>query len=176
MIESRPGQLLPVGSTKEGQASLTAQQQQKRILEKVWSTVERIMGEMRNQLHAKLQEPSRSVEEQEKTLEILMELSPNEEPVWSYFDAQHKYIMAQMRETYDASVAVIQGAPICGDSVLLADICFAALHDKPANESPAPEKLTQSLASELRTCMDALESKQADAVISTRLLLDLFCT
>ena len=37
-----------------------------------------------------------------------MELSPNEEPVWSYFDAQHNYILAQMREAYDASVAVIQ--------------------------------------------------------------------
>lgn len=66
LLESRPGQLLPVGSTKYGQA---AGQQQKRILDKVWSTVERVMSEMRNQLQAKLQEPSRSVEEQEKTLE-----------------------------------------------------------------------------------------------------------
>lgn len=69
MMESRPGQLLPIGSTKDGQASLAAQQQQKRMLEKVWLAVERVMGEMRNQLHVKLQEPSRSVEEQEKTLE-----------------------------------------------------------------------------------------------------------
>ena len=69
MMESRSGQLLPIGSTKDGQASIAAQQQQKRILDKVWSTVDRVMGEMRNQLHAKLQEPSRSVEEQEKTLE-----------------------------------------------------------------------------------------------------------
>ena len=66
LLESRPGQLLPVGSTKDG---LAAGQQQKRILDKVWSTVERVMGEMRNQLQAKLQESSRSVDEQEKTLE-----------------------------------------------------------------------------------------------------------
>lgn len=151
MMESRPGQLLPIGSTKDGQASLAAQQQQKRILEKVWSTVERVMGEMRNQLHGKLQEPSRSVEEQEKTLEILMELSPNEEPVWTYFDAQHQYILTQMRETYDASVAVIQ-----------------ALHDKPpdTDETSTPEKLTQSLASQLRLCMSALDTKQSDAIIA----------
>lgn len=69
MMESRPGQLLPIGSTKDGQASLVAQQQRKRILDRVWSAVERVMSEMRNQLQAKLQEPSRSVEEQEKTLE-----------------------------------------------------------------------------------------------------------
>ena len=66
LLESRPGQLLPVGSTKDGAAT---GQQQKRILDKVWSTVERVMGELRNQLQAKLQESSRSVEEQEKTLE-----------------------------------------------------------------------------------------------------------
>ena len=69
MMESRPGQLLPIGSTKDSQASLAAQQHQKRILDRVWSAVERVMSEMRNQLQAKLQEPSRSVEEQEKTLE-----------------------------------------------------------------------------------------------------------
>ena len=69
MMESRPGQLLPIGSIKDKDAALSAQQQQKRILDKVWSTVERVMGEMRKQLHAKLQEPSRSVDEQEKTLE-----------------------------------------------------------------------------------------------------------
>jgi exocyst complex component 2 len=38
-----------------------------------------------------------------------MELSPLEEPVWTYFDAQHKYILDQMRETYQTSVAAIQG-------------------------------------------------------------------
>ena len=66
LLESRPGQLLPVGSTKDDQA---ATQQQKRILDRVWQTVEKVMGEMRNQLQAKLQETSRSIEEQEKTLE-----------------------------------------------------------------------------------------------------------
>lgn len=71
MLESRPGQLLPIGSTKDSQAAAAATQQQKRILDKVWATVEKVMGEMKNQLSAKLQEPSRSVDEQEKTLEYV---------------------------------------------------------------------------------------------------------
>ena len=71
MLESRPGQLVPIGSTKDGQRSAAAEQQQKRILEKVWSMVERVMGEMRSQLSLKLQEQSRSVEEQEKILECV---------------------------------------------------------------------------------------------------------
>ncbi len=69
LLESRPGQLVPIGSTKDGQRSAAAEQQQKRILDKVWSMVERVMGELRKQLNTKLEEPSRSVEEQEKTLE-----------------------------------------------------------------------------------------------------------
>lgn len=69
MLESRSSQILPIGTKKDGQASTAAEQQQRRILDKVWGTVEKVMGEMRNQLLGKLQESSRSVEEQEKTLE-----------------------------------------------------------------------------------------------------------
>ncbi|KIP09756.1 hypothetical protein PHLGIDRAFT_126060 [Phlebiopsis gigantea 11061_1 CR5-6] len=149
MMESRPGQLLPIGSTKDSQASLAAQQQQKRILDRVWSAVERVMAELRNQLQAKLQEPSRSVEEQEKTLEILMELSPNEEPVWTYFDAQHKYILDQMQEAYASAIAVVK-----------------TVHERSTEEASAKDFLTKAIASQLRTCMHALESKQADSVIA----------
>lgn len=69
LLESRPGQLLPIGSSKEGKASASAEQQQKRILDKVWGSVEKAMWEMRNMLLSQLKDPTRSVEEQEKTLE-----------------------------------------------------------------------------------------------------------
>jgi exocyst complex component 2 len=69
MLETRPGQLLPIGNNKDGPATLAAEQQQKRVLDKVWSSVEKAMGEMRNVLVSQLQDPARSVEEQEKTLE-----------------------------------------------------------------------------------------------------------
>jgi exocyst complex component 2 len=31
-----------------------------------------------------------------------------EDPVWIYFDSQHKFILAQMRKSYQAAVAVVQ--------------------------------------------------------------------
>lgn len=69
LLDSRPGQLLPIGGVKDGQASASAEQQQKRILEKVWGSVEKAMGEMRAALVGQLQDPGRTVEEQEKTIE-----------------------------------------------------------------------------------------------------------
>ena len=69
LLETRPNQLLPVETKKDGQSIESAQQQQKRILDKVWATVEKVMSQMRNELLGKLQDPSRSVEEQEKTIE-----------------------------------------------------------------------------------------------------------
>lgn len=69
LLESRPGQLLPSGTVKEGQTSATGDQQQKRILEKVWGSVEKAMSEMRNVLLSQLQDPTRSLEDQEKTIE-----------------------------------------------------------------------------------------------------------
>ena len=43
--------------------------QQQRILDKVWNMVERVMGEMKRVLTDQLKDPTRSVDEQEKTLE-----------------------------------------------------------------------------------------------------------
>jgi len=31
-----------------------------------------------------------------------------EDPVWTYFDAQHKSILDQMKKSYQATVAVVQ--------------------------------------------------------------------
>lgn len=70
MLETRPGQLLPIGASKDSQ-NTTAEQQQKRILDKVWNTVEKAMSEMRALLLGQLQQPGRQVEDQEKTIECV---------------------------------------------------------------------------------------------------------
>ena len=44
-------------------------EQQKRIFDKVWSSVERIMEDLRGRLDVYLKDPHRPVEEQEKTIE-----------------------------------------------------------------------------------------------------------
>ncbi|KAI0340406.1 hypothetical protein BDW22DRAFT_1360370 [Trametopsis cervina] len=148
LLESRPGQLVPIGTAKEGQRSAAAEQQQKRILDKVWSMVERVMGEMRKQLNAKLEEPSRSVEEQEKTLEVLSELSPNEEHAWGYFDAQHKYIIVAMQDAYQTASIAIQEAG-----------------EKTVTEIKTPEAFASAITAQLRVCLVALDSKQSETVI-----------
>lgn len=60
--------MIPAESSAHGKPD-GAMSEQKRILEKVWSNVEKVMAEMKSLLLSKLQEPSRSVEEQEKTIE-----------------------------------------------------------------------------------------------------------
>jgi exocyst complex component 2 len=69
LMETRPGQLLPFSNTKDGQTSASADQQQKLILEKVWGSVEKAMGEIKNALLSQLQDTSRTLEEHEKTME-----------------------------------------------------------------------------------------------------------
>lgn len=70
MLESRPGQLVPLGNVaRDGPALAAAEQQQRRILDKVWSTVERAMNEMRALLLRQLKDPVRSTDEHEKTIE-----------------------------------------------------------------------------------------------------------
>jgi exocyst complex component 2 len=59
-----------MGNTKDAVASKIAEKQQQRILEKVWKSIEKAMVEMKNVLVAQLQDTNRTVEEQEKTLEL----------------------------------------------------------------------------------------------------------
>lgn len=68
LLESRPGQLLPSGSSTSG---AIVDVQQKRIFDKVWGAVEKVMLDMRNQMINRLKESSRMVEEHEKTIECV---------------------------------------------------------------------------------------------------------
>lgn len=43
--------------------------QHKRVFDKVWTSVEKIMGEMKAKLDKGLKDPAKSAEEQEKTIE-----------------------------------------------------------------------------------------------------------
>lgn len=87
------------------------------------------MGEMRIILSAQLQDASRSIDEQEKTIEwvtifssiktfisigprsgrILLDLQNSDDSVWTFFDSQHKLIMDQMNNHYKTSVTNIKG-------------------------------------------------------------------
>lgn len=80
MLEHRPAQLLPISSisisapgslsaVSAASAHARAQQQQTRVLNKVWAGVERAMAELKNVLIIQLMDPGRSIEDQEKALE-----------------------------------------------------------------------------------------------------------
>ncbi|KAL7419826.1 Exocyst complex component S5 [Cryptotrichosporon argae] len=92
-LASRPGAIIP------GLRASTPDQieQQKRIYDKVWASVEKIMGEMRAKLDAHLKDPGRSVEEHEKSLEFLIELDGTDEPAWSYLEYQHAHILDTLK-------------------------------------------------------------------------------
>ncbi|KDQ60180.1 hypothetical protein JAAARDRAFT_205190 [Jaapia argillacea MUCL 33604] len=149
LLESRPGQLLPVGNTKDPQTLAAAEQQQKRILQKVWSTVERAMSEMKNLLLAQLQEPSRPVEEQEKTIEILLELNAGDEPIWAYVDSQHKHIMNHMTTVYQTGLATVK-----------------VVQDRTSPEDLDDDTVNKTLAAQLQLCIVALGAKQSESVVA----------
>ncbi|TDL24651.1 hypothetical protein BD410DRAFT_838154 [Rickenella mellea] len=164
LLESRPSQLLPVNPTTSSTAtnganingqvnqqssspsassSISVEAQQKRILDKVWATVERVMGEMKSVLLNQLRETNRAVEEQEKTIEILLDLNTAEDPTWVYFDSQHKHIMEQLNKVYTSSLARVDDAKETATSV-----------------APDAAALTSLLATNLHEGIAALDTKQ----------------
>ncbi|CAA7268370.1 unnamed protein product [Cyclocybe aegerita] len=149
LLENRPGQLLPIGTTKDPVATKNAELQQQRVLDKVWNSVEKAMGEMRNVLVSQLQDATRTVDEQEKTLEVLLELQSNDDPVWTYFDSHHKHIMNAMSTAYRSSVRAIEAAI-----------------QKTGIDTTDPDTLTDTLKAQIQAAIVDLEAKKPDGVIA----------
>ncbi|EJD54829.1 hypothetical protein AURDEDRAFT_179883 [Auricularia subglabra TFB-10046 SS5] len=142
LLDTRPGQLLPGGQVLTDTAD--ANRQQRRIFDKVWTAVEQVMAEMKNLLVSQLKDPARGVDEQEKTIDILLELNVAD-PVWVYLDAQHKHIMDQMQESHKN--------------------CRFTFEDA-MRSIPASAQDRATMVKNLTECMAAMETKQPDPVIS----------
>ena len=100
-------------------------------------------------------------------IRILYEFSSSDDPAWSYFDAQHKHIMQNMRDVYTTAVGIIKGWPfrLCRSGLMIH--VPAALNDKTPVEGPDQNSLNRELASQLQTCVQAIEAKQQDVAIGT---------
>ncbi|POV96403.1 hypothetical protein PSTT_15672, partial [Puccinia striiformis] len=95
MLDSRPGLVLnlPAPSNPEQSA------QQKRIFDKVWSDVEKVVNDFKLKLLTKLatwSDGSKPIEEIDKTIEIILELDPMSDPAWTFCENQHKSIMEKL--------------------------------------------------------------------------------
>ncbi|WOO79759.1 Exocyst complex component SEC5B [Vanrija pseudolonga] len=126
---SSPGALMP------GVPATTAEQvaRQRRVFDKVWESVESVMDGMRQRLDAQLKDPSRSVDDHEKTLEILVELDGSDEPAWAYLDYQHRFIRDSMDALFQRSQEVIKEAQ-------------KTASDEPSSSSPLTDLLRRQLA------------------------------
>lgn len=116
LLESRPGQLLPVQDTGASGAPTEAQLvQQRRIFAKVWDAVEDAMYDMQKRLLAHLREPQHSVEEQEKCIEVLLELDPATDPVAVFLASQHEHIQSRLRAAFEREQGAIDAARLTTD-------------------------------------------------------------
>ncbi|CAK9785848.1 unnamed protein product [Cutaneotrichosporon oleaginosum] len=126
---SQPGALIP------GVPARTPDQiaRQRRVFDKVWDSVENVMVDMAKRLDAMLKDPSRSVEEQEKTLEILIDIKGSDEPAWSYLDYQHSQILDNMKSMLDRTHKAIKAAQTAAEA-------------EPSSSSPHTDLLRRQLA------------------------------
>ncbi|KAH8927807.1 hypothetical protein BT69DRAFT_1347031 [Atractiella rhizophila] len=102
LMESRPGMLIPFGAGGVGGGGAEGR---KRVFDKVWSQVEGIVGDLKKDLGARLRDPRCPIEEVERTIEILLELDPNDQPVWIFLDTQNEWILSLLKKTEEVGRA-----------------------------------------------------------------------
>ncbi|EGG04385.1 uncharacterized protein MELLADRAFT_37367 [Melampsora larici-populina 98AG31] len=145
MLDSRPGQVLnlPAPSNSEDGA------QHKRIFDKVWLEVEKVVNVFKLKLGEKLTSSNGpiGVEEIEKTIEILLELDPLDDPAWLYFEAHHRSIIEKLKQIFTCATQKVRE--------ILAEL----------NTARAKEEQS---AIDIRTCLGILDlppSIEAEAIL-----------
>ncbi|KAJ3312372.1 hypothetical protein HDV04_003122 [Boothiomyces sp. JEL0838] len=83
----------------------------KSVFEKLWSEVERVVGEVREEMFRSLGVMSNPVETQEKIMAYLVELDSKKDPIWCYLETQYNYIIdncaAEYEEHFETMNAVL---------------------------------------------------------------------
>ncbi|RUP45221.1 exocyst complex component Sec5-domain-containing protein [Jimgerdemannia flammicorona] len=88
----------------------------RKVFDKVWTEVEKIVVELRDVLFKQLAEPWRSMEEQEKTINFLFDLDTTNDPAWFYLDSQYKWIVGLLNETYEENAQKIEALKVSTDT------------------------------------------------------------
>ncbi|CAH7672211.1 exocyst complex component Sec5-domain-containing protein [Phakopsora pachyrhizi] len=107
MLDTRPDQALNLPAPKNPEELA----QQKRIFDKVWSEVEKVMDEFKAKLLDKLcssEENPQTVEEIEKSISIISELAPMDDPAWNFCENQHKTVMEKLTRAFNVAAGQTQ--------------------------------------------------------------------
>ncbi|KAG0038947.1 hypothetical protein BGZ82_010243 [Podila clonocystis] len=80
----------------------------RRVFDRVWSEVERIVARLRMDLESQLEEPWRGMEEHERNIKLLFELDTTTDPVWHCLSSQYRWIKKIMVESYDEQALIVE--------------------------------------------------------------------
>lgn len=94
----------------------------------------------------------------------MLELGATDDPVWTYFDSQHKFILNQMNQAYKTAMATIRSmfqaaVPLCATNWTI------VTRENKAPSISGPDDLSTILSQQLQSCFIALETKQSEAMI-----------
>ncbi|KAJ3268177.1 hypothetical protein HDV01_003360 [Terramyces sp. JEL0728] len=79
----------------------------KSVFEKLWSEVERVVGEVREEMFKSLSVMSNPIDTQEKIMSYLVELDSKRDPIWCYLETQYNYIIDNCVSSYEGHSEVM---------------------------------------------------------------------
>ncbi|KAI1317314.1 hypothetical protein EDD11_008683 [Mortierella claussenii] len=94
-------------STHSHSSSSNLIETKRKVFDRVWSEVERIVAKLRADLESQLEEPWRGMEEHERNIKLLFELDTTTDPVWHCLSSQFRWIKKIMTESYDEQIVLV---------------------------------------------------------------------
>ncbi|KAF9196619.1 hypothetical protein BGZ49_002738, partial [Haplosporangium sp. Z 27] len=111
LAQAFPSNSGPSGSDNasiNSRASSNLIETKRKVFDRVWSEVERIVARLRADLESQLEEPWRGMEEHERNIKLLFELDATTDPVWHCLSSQYRWIKKIMAESYDEQIIIVE--------------------------------------------------------------------
>ncbi|KAF9180188.1 hypothetical protein BGZ51_009012 [Haplosporangium sp. Z 767] len=89
-------------------SSSTLTETKRKVFDRVWSEVERIVAKLRADLESQLEEPWRGMEEHERNIKLLFDLDTTTDPVWHCLSSQYRWIKKILTESYDEQIVIVE--------------------------------------------------------------------
>ncbi|KAJ3099452.1 hypothetical protein HDU97_003027 [Phlyctochytrium planicorne] len=107
----------------------------RKVFEKVWAEVEKSISAFKENLFRQLDNRAASLDEQERIMTHLVELSADKDPIWTYLTAQYEWIISQLMTVYRIHVTQIEAILALADSEILTEAQKIALKSAMGDKS-----------------------------------------
>ncbi|KAI8904442.1 exocyst complex component Sec5-domain-containing protein [Gorgonomyces haynaldii] len=138
----------------------------KGVFEKVWTEVEEIVAQLREELFRQLGTMSNPIETQEKIITYLIDLDSKRDPLSNYLETQYLWLLEKLTNSFNEHMKFVNALPdYLADSIKVEDLSHSqfSLDESLASKEHLPESDSQGLSAPFGSSVALVDISRSNA-------------